>query len=74
MEIISNKNVWQNAPVQAWAWEKYPNGKCVWHCKDAHGNNYTESAPKFQIEKTTLWRDPEKQKWADSVKVSFPTL
>lgn len=58
---------WNNAPIEAWVWERFPNGKCVWHCRKGE-ESYDKKAPNFETEKNTLWRDIEKQKQADQIK------
>ena len=64
--------IWDQAPNDAWAWERYPNGKCVWHCKHQNGTNFTKSAPNFESKKNTLWKCDKKQKEADACKPIFP--
>lgn len=69
---VDLQRFWSKAPTEVWAWERYPTGKCVWHCKKENGSNYTKKAPSFESEKSTLWKDSEKQAWADSCKPIFP--
>lgn len=67
---LQSMAIWQEAPVDAWAWERFPNGKCVWHCRK-DGKSFDKKAPNFKTEKSTLWRDLEKQKEADAINLNL---
>lgn len=67
MENSSNIDIWSKAPVDAYHWERFPNGKCVWHCRGDNGQTFSKKAPNFNIERRSLWRDTEKQKEADQM-------
>lgn len=67
MENSSNLDIWSKAPENAYHWERFPNGKCVWHCRDENGQTTSKKAPNFDIDRKSLWRDAEKQKEADQM-------
>lgn len=71
MENSSNIDIWNQASVDAYHWEQFPNGKCVWHCRDNSGQTFSRKAPNFDIVRKSLWRDAEKQKEADQIKVNI---
>lgn len=62
--------VWNNAPPEAFHWERLPNRKCVWHCH-SDGQSFNKKAPNFKIERNSLWRDADKQKEADQMNASI---
>jgi len=72
MENSLNIDIWSQAPADAYHWERFPNGKCVWHCS-TNGQTSTKKAPNFDIVNKSLWRDAEKQKEADQIKANIDT-
>ncbi len=70
LTITTHYEVWKNAPIEAFHWERFPNGKCVWHCH-RDGATVNKKAPNFKIEKNTLWRDTDKQKEADQTNANI---
>ena len=67
--MLNVQKIWAKAPKDAWVWERFPNGKCIWHCRK-DGKSFDKKAPNFGIERNTLWRDAEKQKEADQMNTS----
>lgn len=64
------QEIWSKAPSEAYHWERFPNGRCIWHCR-ANGKSFDKKAPNFEIQKNSLWRDADKQKEADLAKESI---
>jgi len=62
--LATHHVVWNNAPPEAFHWERLPNRKCIWHCH-SDGRSFNKKAPNFKVERNSLWRDLEKQKNAD---------
>lgn len=67
MNQIQHKEIWSKAPVTAFAWERYPNQQCVWHCRDG-SRSFTRKAPNIDPQRTISWRDYNKQVEADLTK------
>lgn len=69
--FILNQNehqeIWSNAPATAWAWERYPNQKCVWHCRENH-RSFTRKAPNIDPQRTFSMRDYDNQVESDQSK------
>lgn len=70
IEMSTRYSIWNKAPDEAWVWERFPNGKCVWHCRK-DGKSFDKKAPNFKTERNTLWRDLEKQKEADAINLNL---
>lgn len=68
--MVDLQKIWAKAPSEAFHWERFPNGKCVWHCRK-DGKSFDKKAPNFEIERNTLWRDAEKQKEADQMNANI---
>ena len=60
MNTTQHQDIWSKAPANAWAWERYPNQKCVWHCRH-NGESSVKKAPNLDTERKTLYRDLSKQ-------------
>lgn len=70
--LALHKRVWDKAPERAFVWERFPNGKCVWHCRDSSNQSYDKKAPNFpESVRNSLWRDLEKQAESDRVKAGI---
>lgn len=65
------KEIWEKAPDAAYHWERFPNGKCVWHCRGADGKSFNKKAPDFPIKKNAVWRDADRQVEADRFNASL---
>lgn len=65
--------IWGKAPLDAFHWERFPNGKCIWHCRSDGQAITSKKAPNFEIKQNSLWRDADKQKEADNVNASINT-
>ncbi|OTG87921.1 hypothetical protein [Acinetobacter sp. ANC 3813] len=50
---------WSKAPESAFHWERFPNGKCVWHCRTELSGTFTRKAPDFHVEYRSIWRNKE---------------
>jgi len=72
LAVATHYEVWKGAPIEAFHWERFPNGKCVWHCHHK-GATVNKKAPNFKIEQNALWRDTDKQKEADQINASINT-
>lgn len=72
LATATHYGVWKDAPIEAFHWERFPNGKCVWHCR-SDGATASKKAPNFKIEQNALWRDTSKQKEADQMNASINT-
>lgn len=68
--ISIRHKIWIKAPTEAFHWERFPNGRCVWHCR-IDAKNFTKKAPNFEIEINSLWRDINKQREADQTNASI---
>ena len=66
IEMSTRFEIWKDAPIDAFHWERLPNGKCVWHCRK-EGKSFDKKAPNYETERNTLWRDTDKQKEADQM-------
>ena len=64
--MLNVQKIWTKAPSEAFHWERFPNGKCIWHCRK-DGKSFDKKAPNFKIEQNSLWRDADKQKEADQM-------
>lgn len=69
-DTINHSEVWSLAPPDAYHWERFPNGRCIWHCR-ADDRSYTKKAPSFNTTRNTSWRDIEKQRDADESKLAL---
>lgn len=67
IEMSTRHEIWSRAPSDAFHWERFPNGKCVWHYSSG-GRSLSKKAPNFKTEKNSSWRDDDKQKEADQIK------
>ncbi len=67
LDELLNLAIWSKAPAEAYAWERFPNERCVWHCRKDN-QSFDKKAPDLKIKSNTLWRDPEKQKEAIEIK------
>ena len=70
--MVNLQKFWSKAPVDAWVWERLPNGKCVWHCRK-EGKSFDKKAPNYETERNTLWRSSDKQKEANQMNASINT-
>ena len=70
--MLNVQKIWTKAPSEAFHWERFPNGKCVWHCRK-DGKSFDKKAPNYETERNTLWRDADKQKEADQMNASINT-
>lgn len=70
IEMSKRYEIWSKAPSEAFHWERFPNDKCIWHCRK-DGESFDKKAPHFKIERNTLWRDAEKQKEADQMNANI---
>lgn len=67
-----HKSVWLNAPLEAYHWERFPNGKCVWHCRsNGRVGIYIKKAPNFEVRARSIWRSEYQQMIADSIDYSL---
>ena len=64
--MLNVQKIWTKAPSEAFHWERFPNGKCIWHCRK-DGESFDKKAPNFKIEQNSLWRNADKQKEADQM-------
>lgn len=62
---------WTKAPKETFHWERFPNGRCVWHYRK-NGQTLSKAAPKFDVNRNSVWKDAEQQKQADLNKVVIP--
>lgn len=67
----NTSQIWLQAPINAFHWERFPSGKCVWHCKDETGATTTRKAPNHDIKAWSVWRDADKQKEADTINMGI---
>lgn len=70
--MLNVQKIWTKAPSEAFHWERFPNGKCIWHCR-CEGATVNKKAPNFKIEQNALWRDTDKQKEANQMNASINT-
>ena len=66
--------IWSKAPPEAYHWERFPNGRCIWHGRGKDGKSFNKKAPDLKIKSNTLWRDPEKQKEAIQINSNINKL
>lgn len=64
MNQSQHQEIWAKAPASAWAWERFPNQRCVWHCRE-NGGSFVRKAPNVDPQRTTSWRDFDMQLEAD---------
>lgn len=62
--------IWKQAPLESYHWERLPNGKCIWHCR-VDGRSFDKKAPNFEIQQNSLWRDTARQKEADRINANL---
>lgn len=67
MNQSQHQEIWSNAPAMAWAWERFPNQRCVWHCRE-NNRSFTRKAPNIDPQRTSSWRDYDKQVESDQSK------
>ncbi|WP_151812490.1 hypothetical protein [Acinetobacter bereziniae] len=70
MTNSKNVSIWNDAPSEAFHWERLPNGRCIWHCRK-YGRGFSKKAPNFDVEQNSLWRDAEMQKEADETEANI---
>jgi len=69
---VSITEIWNIAPQEAFHWERFPNGKCVWHCR-INRKTISKKAPNFDTKANSLWRDENMQKVADETNAYINT-
>ncbi|MEX5443521.1 hypothetical protein WCE14_09140 [Acinetobacter schindleri] len=63
--VVTQADIWAQAPAEAFHWERLPKNKCVWHCRGTDGRMYSKKAPNLELQQRSIWRDLEQQRQAD---------